>query len=74
MDEGVRAGKGDPRCDRWMRGPRGEGGSAERIRWCEKDSATRGKKIALSVKRTVPQGCHQRTTRMTSTWDKDDAL
>jgi len=84
-----RAGRGDPRRDRWTKGsargggirgatdgrggPRGERGSAARpmdegsargrgirrrrtVRRCEKDSATCGRRIALSVRRGQ---CHK---------------
>jgi len=59
MDEGVHAGKGDPRCDRWTsgsgrrRGIRGKKtlvGKGQRYAW-KKDSATYGKRIALSARR-----------------------
>jgi len=53
MDEVVRAMKGDPRRDRRTRGSarrRGIRGKRTVLR-CEKDSATCGKRIALSVQR-----------------------
>jgi len=51
MDEGVRAEKGVSRRERWTRGSaRGRGIRGKKtVRRCEKDSATCGKRIALSV-------------------------
>jgi len=53
VDEGVRAGKGELRRDRWTRGSamrRGIHGKRTVLK-CEKDSASCGKRIALSVRR-----------------------
>jgi len=75
IDEGVRAGKGDPRRERLTRGSaRGRGIRGKKTVVGKGQRYASVKDSAKCVKRTVRQGWHQRVTRMASTWDKDDAL